>query len=378
MKITKHLLLFSSFLLLMSCKSEVKKQDLNNQSITLNKYAQGFEIKEVNDYKKLIVNSPYKDSKQPLEYILTTKNTDASQFSSTDKIIQIPIKNIVVTSTTHISMLESIGVEHTLIGFPNTKYVSSEKTRKLIDNGKVRELGMDANLNTEVLIDLNPDVVIGFSVNGSNKSLTTIENAGISVIYNGDWLEETPLGRAEWIRFFGVLYGKEQKADSIFKNIENQYNTAKTIASKAINKPTILSGAMFKDVWSLPAGESFVAQFLNDANTNYLWKDTKGKGSLQLNFENVLDKAQNADLWLAPGYFSTKKQMADASEHYKQFDAFNNGEVYTFANKKGETGGVIYYELAPTRPDLVLKDIIKITHPELMENYELVFFEKME
>ncbi|MCF6278947.1 MAG: ABC transporter substrate-binding protein [Flavobacteriaceae bacterium] len=378
MKITKNILFLISFLLLMSCKSEVNKEVKLTGYNTLNKHAQEFEIQLFNDYKKLIIKLPYKDSKQPLEYILLTKGTDLSQFSETDKTIQIPIKNIVVTSTTHIAMLELLGVEHTLVGFPNTKYVSSEKTRKLIDNGNIKELGMDANLNTEILIDLNPDVVIGFSVNGSNKSLTTAENAGIPVIYNGDWLEETPLGRAEWIKFFGVLFDKEQKADSIFKSIENQYNIAKKIAFEGKNKPTILSGAMFKDVWNLPAGESFVAQFLNDANTNYLWKSTKGKGSLQLNFENVLDKAQNADLWLAPGYFSTKEQMLSASEHYKQFKAFENGELYTFANKKGETGGVIYYELAPTRPDLVLKDIIKITHPELMEDYELVFFERME
>ena len=377
MRTTKILFIFIPFLLLISCKKVVKKVISNNESKTSIKYAQGFEIKKFNDYKKLIINSPYKDSKQPLEYNLITNKTDTLQFSKEDKIIQIPIKNIVVTSTTHIPMLEMLEVEHTLIGFPNTEYVSSEKTRELIDTGKIKEIGMDANLNTEVLIDLNPSVVVGFSVNGSNKSLTTVENTGIPVIYNGDWLEESPLGRAEWVRFFGVLYNKEQKADSIFEHVENQYNTAKKIAKSTKNKPSILSGAMFKDVWNLPAGESFVAQFLNDANTNYLWNDTKGKGSLQLNFENVLDKAQNADLWLAPGYFSTKDQMTQASEHYKQFDAFNNGETYTFANKKGETGGVIYYELAPTRPDLVLKDIIKITHPELLKDYELVFFEKM-
>lgn len=377
MKTYKYAFFLVSFLLLISCRTEVKKQVSISKSNTSIKYAQGFEIKQFNDYTKLTISTPYRDSKQALEYILTDKNTDVSQFSSTDKIIQIPIKNIVVTSTTHIPMLELLEVEHTLIGFPNTTYVSSENTRKRINSGKIKELGMDSNLNTEVLIDLNPDVVVGFSVSGSNKSLTTVENSGIPVIYNGDWLEETPLGRVEWIRFFGLLYGKEQKSDSIFKSIESQYNAAKKIALKAKNKPSILSGAMFKDVWNLPAGESFVAQFLNDANTNYLWKGSKGKGSLQLNFENVLDKAQNADLWLAPGYYATKEQMTQASEHYKQFDAFKSGELYTFANKKGETGGVIYYELAPTRPDLVLKDIIKITHPELLKDYELTFFEKM-
>ena len=246
-----------------------------------------------------------------------------------------------------------------------------------MENGHIQELGNDASINTEILIDLKPDAVIAFAMSGGNKSLSTIERAGIPVIYNGDWLEETPLGRAEWLKFFGILYGKEQMADSIFKIIEKQYSVAKEIAASTSSKPTILSGAMFKDVWNLPAGESFVAQFLRDANTDYLWKDTEGKGSLQLNFENVLDKAQTTDLWLAPGYFETKEQMLQASKHYEQFNAYKNDKLYTFANKKGANGGVIYYELAPTRPDLVLKDIIKIAHPEVLKDYEMTFFEKM-
>ena len=134
---------------------------------------------------------------------------------------------------------------------------------------------------------------------------------------------------------------------------------------------------MSKDIWNLPAGESFVAQFLNDANTNYLWKNSKGKGSLSISFESILDKGKSAGIWIAPGYFSSKKQMLEKNANYKEFTAFKNNQVFTFANKVGETGGVLYFELGPTRPDLVLKDIIKITHPELLKEYTPTFFEKM-
>jgi iron complex transport system substrate-binding protein len=134
---------------------------------------------------------------------------------------------------------------------------------------------------------------------------------------------------------------------------------------------------MSKDIWKLPAGESFVARFLKDANTNYLWKDSKGKGSLSISFESIIDKGKNADIWIAPGYFSTKEQMLNSNSNYKDFTAFQKDQLYTFANKTGKTGGVIYFELGPTRPDLVLKDIIKITHPELLKEYTSTFFEKM-
>lgn len=362
---------------MISCKSEpkeVKKDTKSNSSIN---YSKGFDIQYFKNHKVLEIKSPYPDSVESLEYILINDEADLSQFTNDEKIIRIPLKKTVVTSTTHIPMLELLEVEQSLVGFPNTRYISSEKTSKLVENGHIQELGNDASINTEILIDLKPDAVIAFAMSGGNKSLSTIERAGIPVIYNGDWLEETPLGRAEWLKFFGALYGKEQMADSIFKIVEKQYSVAKEIAASTSSKPTILSGAMFKDVWNLPAGESFVAQFLRDANTDYLWKDTEGKGSLQLNFENVLDKAQTTDLWLAPGYFETKEQMLQASKHYEQFNAYKNDKLYTFANKKGANGGVIYYELAPTRPDLVLKDIIKIAHPEVLKDYEMTFFEKM-
>ena len=341
------------------------------------KYAKGFDIQYFKNYKKLIIKSPYQNSKEQFEYILTNSKNNQLQSVLGTKITT-PIQKVVVTSTTYIPMLELLGVEKSLIGFPHTKYISSPKTRKLIDDNLVKEIGVKSALNTEILLDLNPDVVIGYSMTKTNKSLSLIEKSGIPVLLNGDWLEDTPLGRAEWIKFFGVLYNKEKEADSIFKVIESNYNIAKRIAKKSKKKPTILSGAiMSKDIWNLPAGESFVAQFLNDANTNYLWKNSKGKGSLSISFESILDKGKSAGIWIAPGYFSSKKQMLEKNANYKEFTAFKNNQVFTFANKVGETGGVLYFELGPTRPDLVLKDIIKITHPELLKEYTPTFFEKM-
>ena len=170
-------------------------------------------------------------------------------------------------------MVELLNEETSIVGFPYSKYISSEKTRVLIDNGAIKEIGKENSLNTEILLDLKPQLVVGYSVSSADKSLTTIKKAGINVIYNGDWLEQTPLGRAEWIKFFGVLFDKEKQADSIFKVIETNYKQAKNIALNSSKKATILSGAiMSKDIWNLPAGDSFVAQFLKDANVNYLWK----------------------------------------------------------------------------------------------------------
>ncbi|MDB9922341.1 ABC transporter substrate-binding protein [Polaribacter sp.] len=378
MKITSlKIVLIASLLAIVSCKKEAQRAVLKSASVKIT-HAKGFDIVEEKGNKKLIIKSAYQNATEDATYPLSKKIPSTALANTKLNTIQIPVKNIVVTSTTHIPMVELLQSENAIVGFPHGQYVSSERTRKLLDAGKIAEIGKENSLNTEILLDLQPELVVGYSVTSPDKSLTTLQKAGINVIYNGDWLEETPLGKAEWIKFFGVLFDKEKQADSIFKAIETNYVNAKKTALLGLQKPTVLSGAiMSKDIWNLPAGESFVAQFLKDANLTYLWKDTKGKGSLSLSFESVFDKGANADIWIAPGYFTSKKQLLESNALYAKFKAFQDDNIYTPTTKKGKSGGVLYYELATTRPDLVLKDLIKITNPALLPDYELVFFEKM-
>ena len=361
-----YLLLFSSIFMI-SCKTNNSKKIKVNSSI---QYAKGFSIIKNDDISTLTIFSPYQNAK-------TVASFDFSSEQSAENI-QIPIKRIVVTSTTHVPMLELLKEENSIIGFPSTGFVSSAKTRKRIDSGFIKEIGIKGSLNTEILLDLKPEAIVSYAVNSPEKSLDVLKRAGIPIIYNGDWLEETPLGKAEWIKFFGLLFDKEKQADSIFTTIENNYLKAKELAQSAKLNPSIVSGAIMSgEIWNLPAGESYVAQFLKDANTNYLWQGTQGKGSLQLSFESVFEKAKTAEFWIAPGYFSSKDQMVAANKLYAEFDAYKNDKIYTPTTKSGLTGGVLYYELATIRPDLVLKDLIKITHPELLPDYELTFFEKL-
>jgi len=377
---------FSIYLLfilaLVSCKNEQKTElpGTSTPEISELKYAEGFSVIENENFKVLTINKAWPKAAKNFKYILISKANMAKTTFPKDEydgFITDKIQKIVVTSTTHIPALELLGIEQTLVGFPGTDYISSEKTRALINHGKVRELGKNEGINTEVLLELNPDLVIGFGVDGVNKTFETIKKAGIPVLYNGDWVESSALAKAEWIKFFGVLFNKEKEADSIFNTIEKNYLEAKTIAKQAKNRPTILSGAMTKDVWHLPNGSSAEAQFLKDANVDYLWSETTGNGSLALSFEAVLDKAKDADLWLSPSYYSSFEQLEKSNSLYTNFKAFKRKTIYTFSNTTGETGGVLYYELGTARPDLVLKDLIKICHPELLEDYTPYFFEKL-
>lgn len=381
LKFQKTFFLLITLLLLVSCMDERKKESVSapvaNGENSI-KYADGFEISNFENYKVITLKNPWPGSDHIFKYALVPKGTTLPDAENFDAVILVPVKRLVVTSTTHIPSLEALGEIDALIGFPNLDYISSEKARARISEGKVMELGKNEDLNTEILLDLSPDAVIGFAVDGKNSTFNTLQKAGIPVLYNSDWTETSPVGKAEWIKFFGALFNKEKLADSIFENIETSYLTAKETASHAKETPSVISGAMFKDIWYMPQGESWGAKFIEDANGNYLWKDSKGTGGLSLNLESVLEKGHNADIWIGPGQFTSLEDLKKASPAYTQFKAFKNGEVYSYNLKKGATGGSMYFELAPNRPDIVLKDMIKILHPELLPEHTLYFFSKLQ
>ena len=369
---------FFTVLLLGGCKqnnsiSAVPKKNTKNEI----RYAKGLEIYHRQGYSILKITHPWPDAKAPFTYILQEKNGRIPDSLQHYTRISIPIKSVVVTSTTHIPALELLGVENTLVGFPNTDFISSPKTRKRIDSGLVKEVGTNETLNTEILINMAPDVIVSFGLNNSNPTLDNLQKSGLKVLLNGDWNEQSPLGKAEWIKFFGALYGLDAKAKVIFSTIEKEYQTTLALAQKAKQRPTVLSGGLYQDQWFVPQGESWMALFLKEAQSNYLWAKTTGTGSLSLPFETILEKAQKAEFWIAPGDFSSLKEMNNSNPHYAKFEAFKNKKVYSYALHKGAKGGTLFFEWSSTRPDWVLKDLIAIFHPELVPQYRPYFFEKL-
>ncbi len=359
------------------CKNADEKSLRNDAAANSVKYANGIAIYEHEGFSIVKVANPWPKATKDYTYILQKKNGIIPDSLKQFIIIQVPVKSIVVTSTTHIPSLEMLGVENTLTGFPNTDFISSEKVRKRIESKMVRELGSNQSMNTEVVIDLNPDVIIGYGIDNNNQTLDNLQKSGLKILLNGDWNEQTPLGKAEWIKLFGALYGLEEKANQLFSNIEKEYLSTLELAKKTTSKPTVLAGAMYEDQWYLPQGNSWGSQFIKQAGGSYLWSETNGTGSLSLPFETVFEKAQKAQFWIGPGQFTSLAEMLESNPHYNQFDAFKSKNIYSFSTKKGKTGGLIYFELAPNRPDIVLKDMTKILHPELLPNHELYFFEKL-
>lgn len=344
--------------LFLSCQQNNSSQ-LDDSNYTFSntlEYASKFQFNK----NGLIVSEPWPGAVKPQIYSL-----------------QDSLKRVVVTSTTHLPYLELLGVENRLVGFPNTNYISSEKIRKLVDQGKVKDLGPDGNLNLEVLISLNPDAVIAFDMGSESASLDKIAEAGIPVIYNADYLESSALGRAEWIKFFGALFHLENKADSIFNSIAINYDSLTALTQNVSNRPTILSGVLYGDVWFLPGGQNWASGFFKDAGGHYLWEQDSTGGWLELSFESVYDQARMADYWIGTSTFNSRESLKGQDERYTDFKAFQSGNLYNYSKRLNEFGGYDFFESGYARPDLVLADIIKILHPELLPEYETYYYEKL-
>jgi len=354
-----------------------KKQLQVPVAVSSIKYATGFHISRVGNSQLVEVTMPYAGARKGYRYLLVPAGEEVPVGVEDAVVIYTPLKSIVCTSTTHIPLLDYLGMTDRLTGFPTTDYISSAKMRSRIDSGHVVDLGNGQQLNVERLVTLHPDVVMGYQLGGEAGPLKKLQGTGIPLVINAEYLERHPLGRAEWIKFMGALFHRERAADSVFRIIEKEYLSAVALAFTITDKPKVLSGIVYGDAWFLPGGSSYSARLLEDAGYDYPWKGDSTQGNISMTFESVYVKAKDADFWVGAGSMRTLKELQEADLRYALFQSFKAHRVYTYTAKLGEKGGNEYLELGYLRPDLILKDLIKISHSELMPQYELYFYEQL-
>jgi iron complex transport system substrate-binding protein len=200
----------------------------------------------------------------------------------------------------------------------------------------------------------------------------------VPVVLNAEYLEKHPLGRAEWIKFMALFFNKEAQADSIFRVIEKEYLDTKALADSVAKRPSVLSGIVYGDAWFLPGGQNYAARLLKDAGCHYLWASDSSNGFLELSFESVYQTAHDADVWIGVGSFSTLNEIRNADRRYANFKPFKTGKVYTSNARQGAKGGSEFLELGYLRPDIILKDLVRIAHPQLLQEHDLYFHKKLQ
>lgn len=340
-------------------------------------YAEGFTVRYEGTVKHVEVTHPFQGATTGYKYLLVPHDQPIPAHAADEKVIRIPLQSIVCTATTHIPLLDYLHESDKLVGFPTTDYISSEVMRKRIDAGAIQELGVDQGLNLERLAVLKPGVVMGYTMSSDYGQFRKVEALGVPVVLNAEYLEKHPLGRAEWIKFMAVFFNKEKMADSVFQSIEKSYTDTKAITRQITTRPTVLSGVVYSEAWFLPGGKNYASTILDDAGCHYLWGNDPSNGYLQLSFESVYEKAHDADLWIGVGGYASLKEIEAADKRYTRFKPFKQQQVYAYDARKGAKGGSEYLELGYLRPDIILKDLVKVAHPEALPSHTLFFYRQL-
>ena len=357
--------------IIFSCTVDRPKQETKTDVSLM--YAEGFRVTQQGTSKLVEVLYPYQGASSGIKYLLVPHSESIPPHDSETQVIRVPVQSIVCTSTTHIPLLEYLKEEDKLIGFPTTDYISSVAVRKRVDEGFVTDLGIDKGMDLEKLFALQPSLVMGYTMSSDLGQLKKIKELNIPVVINAEYLEKHPLGRAEWIKFAALFFEKEKEADSVFRMIEKEYLQTLSLVQSVEKRPTVLSGIVYGDAWFMPGGQNYAARMLEDAGCEYLWKSDSTKGYLQLSFETVFAKAKEADLWIGVGSFKSLKEISNAESRYQLFRPYREKNVFTYDARQGAKGGSEFLELGYLRPDLILKDLVKIAHPELLPDYALYF-----
>jgi iron complex transport system substrate-binding protein len=294
--------------------------------------------------------------------------------------IEIPCKKIASLSCIYTSMLCELGAGNAVAAIDNIDYVSEPAIIEKHKKGALMELARTPDIDIERTVRLGPDIIFTFGMGDGRDVDPKLQQTGIPFAISVDHLEETPLARAEWIRFFAAFVDKDARADSIFRKVESNYKQLKALAASAAEKPTVFSEIKFGDTWYMPGGKSYMATLLKDAAADYLWKNDTSAGSLPLSFEQVFARARNGDYWLNLSTLKTKKELLASDARYAEFKAAKTGNLYNNNRVTNQNGYTVYWETGMSHPDRILKDLVTIFHPGLSENRgsELYYYRKLE
>ncbi|MFN8490428.1 MAG: ABC transporter substrate-binding protein [Caldilineaceae bacterium] len=340
-------------------------------------HTSGFSVEYHNNYKVVTVKTPWQGAKAPLQYALVQCGTPAPADFKKEQIIDVPVKRFVSMSTTYLPFLDELNLLDRLVGLDDSTYVNNEKVAKLAADGKLKMIGFGDKVNVEQAVDLNPDLIMTYAMGSADDAHPKLIEAGLKVVVNAEWLDTSPLGRAEWGKFLAIFFNREAAAEAMFTKTATAYEKLTAQAAQVKTKPTVFTDTAYQGTWYIPGGKSFGAHFLVDAGATYLWADEPSTGSAPLAFEAVFDKAKDADFWLNQGYVSSLKDLTAADARYADFTAFKKGNVWNNNTRANANGGNDYYESAIAHPDVVLADLIKILHPELLPDHQLVYYHQL-
>ncbi len=356
-----------------SCQSNGNGSESKGTAIAM-KYATLLKMEEGDGFINVEISNPWDSASVLHRYVLVPRDADLPTNLPNGELVRTPISNAVVYSSVHCQLIDEFGAFGAIKGICDAQYMTIGKCLDGLKKGTIADLGDGNEPNIEKIIDLQPDAIL-LSPYQDSGNYGRLGKLGVPIIECADYLETGPLARAEWVRFFGLLFGKAEKADSIFANTEKEYNALKAIVPANEKKPTVIADTKYGSSWYISGNNSTTGQLFADAGAAYIFADEASSTAVPYDPEVVFDRAHDADVWIIKYNQATDKtydELARDYANYAQMKPFRTHNIY------GCNSSVVpFYEETPFHPELLLKDYIKIFHPNCLPDYKLRYFKKL-
>lgn len=372
----KQVILFIFLLaLLSSCGGKSKSSSVieAEKAIPL-RYAENLSLSATEDYTIARLRNPWDTTRILHTYVLVDKKKSLPADLPEGTLVRTPLSKAVVYSSVHCGLLNQIGALKSIGGVCDLKYIKLQEVQDGCRTGSIADVGNGMNPDIEKIIDLHPDAIM-LSPFENSGGYGRVEKLNIPIIECADYMETSALGRAEWMRFYGLLFGKKTEADAMFASIERNYKDLQELVKPISFAPSVMCDLKTSSTWYTPGGNSTIAKLYSDAGANYIFREDTHSGSLPYPFEVIFEKGQQTDFWLIRYNQPVDKTYGELEKEfapYAGFRAFKERNIYGC-----NTNRVPFYEETPFHPDWLLKDLIKIFHPSLLEGYELRYYNKL-
>ena len=369
--------ILASLLLLVSCVSN-KKTSLEafNQDIYTPEYASGFKILGADNVQSTLIQvfNPWQGAKDVEMSYFISRNGEQAPAGFTGPTIPAGAKQIVCMSSSYIAMLAALGQADRIVAVSGIDYVSNPYI--IAHKDSIKDMGPE--MNYELLLGLKPDVVLLYGIGDAQTAVTDkLKELSIPYMYVGEYLEESPLGKAEWMVALSEQTDSREKGIEIFSEIPKRYQTLKDLTASVEQRPTVMFNTPWNDSWIMPSTKSYMAQLVNDAGADYIYKENTSNSSAPIGLETAYGLIQKADYWINVGMASTLDELKAVNPKFTDAKSVREKTAYNNNLRLTATGGNEYWESAVVRPAIVLRDLIHIFHPELVSD-SLYYYRHLE
>ena len=325
--------------------------------------------------------TPWANAEEVFEYVLVQCGTPVPDGFETAQMVTVPVETIVTMSTTFLPHLDAQGMTDRIVGMDSDSLAMTAMTSIQARNaaGEITNVGVSWQPDIETLIDLDAAVIMVQQFAPEGGVYDALRDMELPAVLNSDFVDTTPLGRAEWGKYIALFFNTEAIANDVFDGVAERYTELAALTAAVTERPTVFTGVLWASgTWYMPGGQSYVAALLQDAGANYLWSEDTSTDTLYLDLETVLEVAGDADFWVNAGvHWTTLADGLAEDERNAEFAAFQNGNVYTYNLRVTEGGGLEYFETGAANPDVVLADLIAIFHPDLLPEHEFIYYQQI-